>query len=129
MIDLLLEVQELEDVRVELRAKATAHRKLATGFEQEHDDVVKRIQQLLAKIKSEAPCLVDSRLTRSEAEVLQLINQGLSHKEVGSRLNIAERTSKFHLSNVYQKFGITGQAGGYNGQARLLLLKKAAGED
>jgi len=46
------------------------------------------------------------RLSRREREVLMAILQGLSNKEIGSKLNISERTVKFHVSNLLAKFGV-----------------------
>jgi len=51
----------------------------------------------------------DSRaeLTQREREIVRLIVEGASKKEVASSLNISERTVKGHLSNVFQKLGVT----------------------
>lgn len=45
-------------------------------------------------------------LSRREREVLITILQGLSNKEIGTKLNISERTVKFHVSNLLAKFGV-----------------------
>jgi len=39
-------------------------------------------------------------------EIIRLISQGLSNKEVGRRLDIAEGTVKLHLHNVYMRLGL-----------------------
>lgn len=46
-------------------------------------------------------------LTQREREIVRLIVEGASNKEVASNLNISERTVKGHLSNVFQKLGVT----------------------
>jgi DNA-binding NarL/FixJ family response regulator len=46
------------------------------------------------------------RLTSREAEVIRLIGEGLSNKEIGTRLSVAEKTVKFHASNVFAKLGV-----------------------
>ena len=44
-------------------------------------------------------------LSRREREVLELVLCELSNKEIGGRLHIEERTVKFHVSNLLQKYG------------------------
>ena len=48
--------------------------------------------------QSEGPAL-----TRREIEILQLVADGLSNKEIGSRLNITEGTVKNHVHNALEK--------------------------
>ena len=48
-----------------------------------------------------------AELTQREREIVRLIVDGSSNKEVASSLNISERTVKGHLSNVFQKLGVT----------------------
>jgi len=46
-------------------------------------------------------------LTPREREIVRLIIGGASNKQVASALDISERTVKGHLSNVFQKLGVT----------------------
>jgi len=46
------------------------------------------------------------RLTRREQEVFQGLMENLSNKEIANRLNISERTAKFHVSNLLAKFDV-----------------------
>lgn len=48
-----------------------------------------------------------SALTPREKEIVRLIVGGASNKQVASALDISERTVKGHLSNVFQKLGVT----------------------
>ncbi|MCL1929271.1 MAG: LuxR C-terminal-related transcriptional regulator, partial [Treponema sp.] len=46
-------------------------------------------------------------LSERETEVAMLLaHEGLSYEEMGNRLFISERTIKFHVSNIFQKFGV-----------------------
>jgi two-component system, NarL family, response regulator DevR len=45
-------------------------------------------------------------LTDQERKVLDLIGQGLTNREIGDRLFIAEKTVKNHASNLYAKLGM-----------------------
>ena len=47
--------------------------------------------------------LEDVRMTRREREVVGLIGEGLSNKEIAKRLNIATHTVKSHVRNVMEK--------------------------
>lgn len=49
-------------------------------------------------------------LSRREREVLEALLENLSNKEIATRLNISERTVKFHVSNVLAKFGVQRRA-------------------
>ena len=49
-------------------------------------------------------------LTPREIEVMKMVAKGLSNKEIGGRLFIAEGTVKIHLHNVYEKLGINRRA-------------------
>ena len=44
-------------------------------------------------------------LTRREVEVLDLLRENLTNKEIASRLGISERTAKFHVSALLAKRG------------------------
>jgi len=45
-------------------------------------------------------------LSRRETEVLELLLENLSNKEIASRLHISSRTAKFHVSNLLAKYGV-----------------------
>ncbi len=51
-----------------------------------------------------------SELSRREREVLDSLLENLANKEIASRLNISERTVKFHVSNLLSKFGVRRRA-------------------
>lgn len=50
--------------------------------------------------------LEDVRMTRREREVIELIGEGLSNKEIAQRLNIAADTVKSHVRNVMEKLAL-----------------------
>jgi DNA-binding NarL/FixJ family response regulator len=53
-----------------------------------------------------ARTLDDVRMTRREHEVISLIGEGLSNKEIAKRLNIASHTVKSHVRNVMEKLAL-----------------------
>jgi DNA-binding NarL/FixJ family response regulator len=46
-------------------------------------------------------------LTRREYEVLTLVADGCSNHEIGAALFISDRTVARHLTNIYNKIGVT----------------------
>ncbi len=48
-----------------------------------------------------------TELTTRELEVLRLIVQGFSNKEIGNRLHISEATVKTHINNLLSKLGVS----------------------
>jgi DNA-binding NarL/FixJ family response regulator len=51
-----------------------------------------------------------THLSRREEEVLDSLLENLANKEIASKLNISERTVKFHVSNLLSKFGVRRRA-------------------
>ncbi|MFN0181648.1 MAG: LuxR C-terminal-related transcriptional regulator [Gemmatimonadales bacterium] len=57
--------------------------------------------------RGDAPkALSDIRITRREREVIDLISEGLSNKEIAARLGIAIHTVKSHVHNVLEKLSL-----------------------
>ena len=52
----------------------------------------------------------DEVLTPREAELLSLLTEGLSNRELGKRLFISEATVKTHLAHIYAKLGVDTRA-------------------
>ena len=44
--------------------------------------------------------------TRRELEILQLLNEGLSDKDIAARLFLSVGTVKWHVQNIYSKLGV-----------------------
>jgi len=49
-------------------------------------------------------------LTAREAEVLALVAQGLSNRQIGEKLFISGKTVSVHISNLLAKLGVSGRA-------------------
>lgn len=50
------------------------------------------------------------KLSKREIEVVQEVVLGLTNKTIADRLFVSEKTVKFHLTNIYKKFGVTSRA-------------------
>ncbi len=67
------------------------------------DAAAERAQELLAAGRALGAGV---KVSRREQEVLDCILQGSSNKEIAAKLNVAERTVKFHVSSLLAKFGV-----------------------
>ena len=63
-------------------------------------------EQLLRQVSEHSTGV---RVTRREAEVLEAFfgPPMLSNKEIAVKLNVSERTIKFHMSSLLLKYGVT----------------------
>lgn len=59
--------------------------------------------------------LTDVKITQRDEQVLNLLIQGCSNKEIAEQLNISPRTVKQHLRTLFLRAGIT------NGRKRVKL--------
>ena len=67
-----------------------------------------------------APLVED--LTPRELEVLQLLAEGLSNKEIARRLGTSEHTVKFHVNAILGKLGAHSRTEAVTRAARLGLI-------
>ena len=59
-----------------------------------------------AVVRGKAAALECVRMTAREREVIDLIGEGLSNKEIAARLTIATHTVKSHVRNVMEKLAL-----------------------
>ena len=67
-----------------------------------------------------------SPLTDHQTEILQLVAEGKSNKEVGAAMNITEGTVKVHLKNIFSKLGVTSRVAAFRAalQRGIIRLQK-----
>jgi two-component system, NarL family, nitrate/nitrite response regulator NarL len=65
------------------------------------------LQRVATLALERSPQSIESRLTRREIEILDLIDQGLSNKEIARRLTIELSTVKNHVHNVLEKLHVS----------------------
>ena len=83
------------------------------------DGQVQLSKQVALKLVAEAE-IVDEvpSLTTREEDVLKLVAQGCSNKEICLSLNITEKTVKAHVGNIFRKIGVNSRT-----QATLYALR------
>jgi DNA-binding NarL/FixJ family response regulator len=60
---------------------------------------------MLVDLTRRPPDLIDE-LTEREREILQLVAEGLTNREIGERLHLAEKTVKHYMTNVLGKLHV-----------------------
>ncbi|MBI3915125.1 MAG: response regulator transcription factor [Chloroflexi bacterium] len=76
-----------------------AIRCLYRGESSLHPAIARKLVMRCAQEPSAAP----DALTGAEIEVLKLMAHGLKNQAIGTKLNISERTARFHVSNILSK--------------------------
>lgn len=66
-----------------------------------------RVTRCLLGVAAYCPSTASIELTERERDVLRLVSAGLANKQIASRLGIGVSTVKTHLSNVFQRIGVT----------------------
>lgn len=64
----------------------------------------------IARLFTPEPVVAFTKLTASEATILQLVGEGLTSKEISQRLDISEATARKHRENIRRKLGLRNSA-------------------
>ncbi|WP_046497244.1 response regulator transcription factor [Streptomyces odonnellii] len=68
------------------------------------------LERVTAPPEPPAPAELPDGLTAREAEVLSLVAEGLSNREIAQRLHIGAATVKTHINNLFAKAGVRDRA-------------------
>src|SRR3972149_5791071 len=101
---------------------------LSGGQNDELEDLIEAVLDaagggLSGKYQSPVSQSALDRLTLREQQVLPLLADGLSNKQIARRLAITERTVKYHISNILRKLGLFSRT-----EAAIAFLKNSLGE-
>jgi DNA-binding NarL/FixJ family response regulator len=101
-----------------------AIRVVATGGSQLSPDATERVMYWLRNPADQQSQL--DVLTAQEQRILRLIGRGLSNRDIGSTMNLSEKTVKNHVSRMFTKIGVSNrtQAAAW-GHARSLAHRAA----
>ena len=64
-------------------------------------------------------------LTEREKEVLRLVAEGSTNRDIASQLNVTENTVKYHLKNILEKLHLRNRAQAVAYAMQTGLLKKS----
>ena len=92
---------------------------MSNGNDQKQANLLEKIVELLSEQKKKTDELSKSKellhqaanLTDREVEILKLIAQGLTNKEIGEKLFISHRTVDTHRTNLQKKLNVKNIAG------------------
>ena len=77
--------------------------------------------ELLTELSRPRPLDSFSALTAREYGVLKLVSQGLSNREIGERLHLAEKTVKHHMTSILQKLHVRSRT-----EAALIAMQRGS---
>ncbi len=63
-------------------------------------------KKLIDYLKGNVTELLAARLTKREIELVHLLKEGLSYKQMAEKLFVSVYTINHHLKNIYQKLGV-----------------------
>ncbi len=75
-----------------------------------------------AENAASAPAEQSVKLTKREIEVLTLVIEGMSSKEVADQLFVSKRTVDFHLANIYEKLKVSNRVQAFREATRRGLI-------
>jgi DNA-binding NarL/FixJ family response regulator len=123
----LLAVDERDAAAVELQAAHAAAVGLGAAPLREAVVALARRARLETGLPGARPVDRDAVLTPREQEVLGLLAQGRTNRQIGAALYISEKTASVHVSNILAKLGAGGRTEAVALAAERGLLPLASG--
>lgn len=101
-----------------------AIRTVAAGGALLDPGVTRAVTRKLVELNRQARQAEAAVLSEREREVLQLVAQGLTNKEIAYQLSIAEKTARNHISHILEKLNLSRrtEAAAYAVQKKLVQL-------
>lgn len=74
------------------------------------DELIARVRRLVFRPGSDDSGVLETKLTRREQEVLQLLASGLTQQQIARQLVISSSTVASHIEHVLEKLGVHSRA-------------------
>jgi two-component system NarL family response regulator len=103
----LLKTQDTEEFFTLLMELAQGGTPLSAGLAAR---ILKQFSQQASSTAANEPAANKALLTPRESEVLALVAQGLTYKEVAVKLSLAERTIKYHMGEILARLHLENRA-------------------
>jgi two-component system, NarL family, response regulator LiaR len=87
-------------------ALVEAIRAVVHGEARLHPEITRKLMEQVAQQPQAGPPGGVQALTQREREVIQLVGQGQSNREIAETLVISEKTAKAHVSNILAKLNL-----------------------
>ncbi len=84
----------------------------------------KILDEFSRRLKDDAKVVNSEDLTEREKQVLELVAEGSTNRDIASRLNVTENTVKYHLKNILEKLHLRNRAQAVAYAMQAGLLKK-----
>jgi DNA-binding NarL/FixJ family response regulator len=81
----------------------------AMAHEIENPQLLEQVTAAIAETAGDVAGPLPGNLTARQAEVLRLLADGLSNKEIAARLYLSQGTVERHLNTIYRKLGLGGR--------------------
>ena len=101
-----------------------AIREAYLGNVQLHPEIARKLMSAVAAQAETAVAQAEGGLTAREQEVLDLIANGLSNRDIAGKMFISEKTVKTHVSNILSKLHLEDRT-----QAAIYALKHGSAGD
>jgi two-component system invasion response regulator UvrY len=80
---------------------------VANGQRYISDDIKELITAQMINPELQSAAAKINQLTKREMEIVEMLKEGLSSKEIAERLFISNRTVEVHRYNIFRKLGVT----------------------
>jgi len=80
---------------------------VASGQRFISDDIKELITVQMINPEGQSPAAKLNQLTKREMEIVEMLRDGLSSKEIGDKLHISSRTVEVHRYNIFRKLDVT----------------------